>query len=174
MINIVIGSHKRFERVEPVIEHSIRKHTKSDINIIIARPEYFGYKDEGCTGFSKIRWMVPEIVGYKGFAIYLDVDMIVMSDIQELFEMRRKNRWCCLADGSTEVMVIDCEARKTEISRNIPGEWNVEDYSAEPRDLKMAKILHFTDLKSQPWFFDHPKGWLSKIWFKYEKDSKSF
>lgn len=68
-----------------------------------------------------------------------------------------------------EVMVVNC-AKKTSI-KIIPPEWNIEDYSATPEDLKTAKIIHFTDLKTQPWFYEHPKPWLSKIWFDMEREA---
>lgn len=37
------------------------------------------------TGFSFTRFLIPEICGYEGRAIYLDADMLVFSDIAELW-----------------------------------------------------------------------------------------
>lgn len=167
MIRVFIGSHRRFERVEPVIEYSIRKYATEPVEIVILRPEYFGCEDSGCTGFSKMRWEIPRICNYEGHAIYLDVDMVLQADIKELWAYRAY-RTATMYDGSTEVMVINCS--NPERVGIIPKEWNVEDYAATPEDLETAKLIHYTDLKTQPWFYDHPKPWLTKIWFDLEKE----
>lgn len=166
-IRIFIGSHKKFSRCEPVIKYSIEKYASQPVDIKFLRPEYYGKQDTGCTGFSKMRWEIPRICDYKGHAIYLDVDMILMSDIAELWAYK-SNKTVLLKDGSTEVMVMNCS--NTDSVKSIPLEWNVEDYSATPDDLITARLIHFTDLKCQPWFHEHPKPWLSKIWFDMEKE----
>lgn len=171
MIRVFIGSHKRFERCEPVIEYSIRKYASEPVDIKFLRPEYYGCEDSGCTGFSKMRWEIPRICNYKGHAIYLDVDMILQADIAGLWGYRSPHRNIVLVDGSTEAMVLNCEKPANLVLPAIPKEWNVEDWKAEPEDLETAKLIHFTDLKNQPWFYDHPKPWLSKIWFDMEREA---
>jgi len=123
-----------------------------------------GLKPTGCTGFSMYRYAIPELCGYQGFAIYLDVDMLLVSDIAELWDYRESGKWVSLVDGSTEVMVIDCAVRnnippipdlmrlhksqvRPQLTPRIPLEWNCEDRAPEG-----AKLIHFTDLKRQPWF----------------------
>lgn len=170
MIRVFIGSHKRFERCEPVIEYSIRKYASEPVEINIMRPEYYGCEDAGCTGFSKMRWEVPRICNYQGHAIYLDVDMILQADIAGLWSYRHLND-CVMVDGSTEVMVMNCGNRVSALYPSIHYVWNLEDYRAEPEGLETAKLIHFTDLKNQPWFYEHPKPWLSKIWFDMERES---
>ena len=188
MKNIVIGSHKNFEVVEPVIKYSITKFAK-DVNIILARPEYYDLPYTGCTGFSNIRFYVPHICKFKGFAIYLDVDMILLSDVTELFKYAAKGKYVCVEDGSTEVAVIDCETQKMKIpyDRNkweheknlnlkkaIPKVWNCEDWCSTPEEVKKAKLIHFTDLKNQPWNKKSPNKPMMKIWEKYAADSQRF
>ena len=171
MTRVFIGSHKRFERCEPVIEWSIRKYASEPVEINFLRPEYYGCEDSGCTGFSRMRYEIPRICNYEGHAIYLDVDMILQADIAELWDYRHSGFTAIMQDCSSEVMVVDCEAEFFNIIRAIPEEWNVEDYAATQEDLKTAKLIHYTDLKYQPWFFEHPKPWLSKIWFDMEKEA---
>jgi lipopolysaccharide biosynthesis glycosyltransferase len=108
------------------------------------------------------RYAIAEIFG-EGFAIYLDVDMLLVSDIAELWGYRKHGEWRCLQDGSTEVMVIDCAVRNgvppigqlmrlkknqvhPKLNPAIPLEWNCEDSAPDG-----AKLIHFTDLKRQPW-----------------------
>lgn len=167
-IKVFIGSHKRFARCEPVIEYSIRKYASEPVDIQFLRPDRYGCPETGCTGFSRMRWEIPRICNHKGYAIYLDVDMILMTDIKELWDMRQEGKCLTMMDGSTEVMVMDCNyASKLAY---IPHEWNVEDYRATREDIAEAKIIHYTDLKTQPWFYEHPKPWLSGIWFDMERE----
>ena len=189
MIRVCIGSHKRFERCEPVIRWSIIKHASEPVEIIFLRPEYFGYPDSGCTGFSKMRYCVPNICNFSGSAIYLDVDMILMSDIAELWinhAVDDVDFWHCMIDGSDEVSVINCENTQyirhfprdplSNIPDNypsIPKEWNCEDWNHKNWKLEDAKLIHFTDLKRQPWSCDNPHSKeLAKIWFELESEAK--
>ena len=127
---------------------SIVKNTKADVSITHLYPEV----EEGCTGFSKVRWTIDR-------GIYLDCDMIVLGDIAELWSYRRSGKFVCMQDGSTEVAVIDGVSKLPLI----PREWNVED-----RIEKGMKLLHFTDLKCQPWFYDHPNPEAVEIWKQYK------
>jgi hypothetical protein len=169
MIRVFIGSHKKFERVEPVIEYSIRKHASEPVEINIMRPEYYDCTDSGCTGFSLIRWEIPRICNYEGYAIYLDVDMILMSDIKELWDMRTPKSNLRMIDGANEVMVTDCSYRSPSFNA-IPKEWNCEDYDYPNWKLEEAKLIHFTDLKSQPWDGGTKYPELAYIWFDIERE----
>ena len=86
--------------------------------------------------------------------------MIVYGDIADLWEMREPGKYVCMVDGSTEVAVIDncqhqCRNKREHyrlpMVRKIPMEWNCEDQV----ELGM-KLLHFTALDTQPWFYSHP------------------
>lgn len=74
-----------------VLEYSIRKHASMSVEVFplhlggvdIPRP-----KDERNwprTPFSFQRFIIPELAGYKGRAIYLDSDMQVFKDIKDLW-----------------------------------------------------------------------------------------
>lgn len=184
MIRIFVGSANKFAMVEPAMERSIRENTDHEVDITFMRPESMGIPLTGCTGFTNLRFAVPELADFAGFAIYLDVDMFLLGDIAELWALRRKGEWLSLADGSTEVSVIDCAS--TPVTQQIPPvselhryskwallekidplfiigmEWNSED-----RITPGAKLLHFTDLKTQPWFYHHPDPEAVQQWEKY-------
>ena len=165
MIRIFVGSNEPYLEQEKVLELSIREHTDAEVEITFMRPGENGLSACGCTGFSQFRYCVPELAGHTGYAIYLDVDMILLADISELWVWRRAGKWICLKNGKTEVSVIDCTLRlgsKAEICRQskpqmvararrymvqcIPNEWNVTDKVTEG-----MKLLHFTNLRTQPW-----------------------
>ena len=182
MIRIFIGSADKFACCEPVIERSILANTSEPVEITFMRPETLGIPPTGCTGFTNLRYAVPELAGYSGFAIYLDVDMVVLGDIAELYSYQEAGKWVCMGDSSDEVSVISCGTHrhmpslqnihrhhknhlKTMTRRRpaIPPCWNVEDRVEEG-----MKLLHFTDLDRQPWFSDnHPCPDAVEIWNAY-------
>jgi len=171
VIPVFIASSDRFADVEWMTKFSIEQNTNADVKIYIVRPQWFGMQESGCTGFTNVRYAVPQLCRLLGheFGIYLNCDMLVIGDIAELYLHRRYGKWVCLEDGSNEVSVI-CSSinfpdksvlhtrHKGTLPRGylypeIPLEWNCED------EIKpFMKLLHFTDLKSQPWFYDHPNA----------------
>ena len=69
-----------------------------------------GYKEQhndGSNHFIYSRFLVPHLTNYNGWAIFLDGDMILRTDIQELWKLR---------DESKAVMVVkhDYKTRMTE------------------------------------------------------------
>ena len=184
MIPIYIASSEKFECCEPVIVRSIKENTAANTDIKIVRPSDIGMRPTGCTGFTNVRFAIPHLLRRDGYeyGIYLDVDMLVLGDISELFKYQNKGRYTCLKDGSTEVAVVSGHVgapsineigytnknelmRTLPISRKIPLSWNVEDTI-----VPGTKLLHFTDLKCQPWFEEnqpHPCEEAVKIWEYY-------
>jgi hypothetical protein len=168
MIPVFVASSDRFAEVEWLTPFSIRENTTAEVDIYIVRPGEWGMEESGCTGFTNVRWAVAEICRERGFeyGIYLDVDMLVLGDVAELWEYRRPGKWVCMEDGSNEVSIIDSSLKyppKSHIHKRhkgtlprgdhlpiIPMEWNVEDRVEEG-----MKLLHFTSLAHQPWFHEH-------------------
>lgn len=168
MIGIFIASSTRFASIEWMTEYSIQENWSQPYPIHVVRPVWYGMQEHGCTGFTNVRYAIPELCREYGydFGIYLDVDMLVLGDIAELAGYARREKWVCMADGSNEVSVI-CSTlkfpwkstlhkyKKHELPQDflplIPLEWNVED------EIRPGmKLLHFTSLDHQPWFHTHP------------------
>lgn len=172
MIPIYIGISERFRFLEGMTSQSILDNTNADVEIIHLYPEI----ESGCTGFSDVRYTIK-----KG--IYLDVDMVVLGDIKELWDYRKESYFVCLKDGQTEVSVIDCnhscrnknEQHKLPKKNDIPMEWNVTDAWRESGKViyrqgvpENTKLFHFTALQSQPWFHDHPNKEAVKLYEHYK------
>ena len=158
-MDVYIGIAHRFDCIKGMTERSIRENTKADINIIHLYPE----QERGVTGFTDVRYKID-----KG--IYLDVDMIVLDDIVKLWKYREEGKYVCLADGSTEVAVIDRGNAIGELPRSakIPLRWNVEDYKYIGKPLPAdIGIFHFTSLKHQPWFHEHPNKEAIALYERY-------
>ena len=160
-IPIFIGISERFRFLEGLTAFSIRENTNHPVDITHLYPSV----ESGCTGFSDVRFTIE-------YGIYLDVDMIVLGDIAELWAYRKKDKFVCLKDGSTEVAVIDCKHRcrnkreldKLPMARDIPLVWNVED-----RVTRDAKLVHYTDLNTQPWFYTHPDKEATQLYENYKQ-----
>jgi hypothetical protein len=181
---IFVGSHPWFARCEPVCEYAIRKHAKVHHDIIFMQPQNYGYPETGCTGFTNMRYAIPHLT-MSEFAIYLDVDMLVLADITELERYACKGAWSCLQDGSNEVIVIDCSLaipshdiktgnkmmlhNRIPWNASIPLSWNCEDPAMVSDDMK---LIHFTNLKTQPWFYEKNQSEAAQLWLQYEADAR--
>ena len=158
-IPVFIGISERFREIEGLTERSVLENTNSRVQITHLYPDV----ESGCTGFSNVRYSIK-------YGIYLDCDMIVLGDIAELWSYRRKGRFVCMADGSTEVAVIDCDHNCQNKHQQhllpkspiIPLDWNVED-EVRPG----MKLLHFTGLNTQPWFYEHPSQAAVNVYERY-------
>lgn len=129
-LSIYVGFDSREAVASEVCSHSIRRRTKTPLNI-----QYLKHKDlrqsgyfkrewliEGTTGnfrdlvddrpfsteFSHTRFLVPRLMEYKGWALFMDSDMIFLSDIKKLFD---------LCDDKYAVMCVKHNHRPTSIMK---------------------------------------------------------
>jgi lipopolysaccharide biosynthesis glycosyltransferase len=155
---------------ERVLEYSIRKNTAEDVDLTFMRP---GWKSAP-TGFSTHRYLIPSLCNWEGYAIYLDVDMLVLGDLRELMDYAIPGKWAITGNCRDEVAVIDCsvgrdflpteEQLKTSEGKRlarqalldndvyaniVPKQWNVESI----HELPNPKLIHYTNTHTQPW---HP------------------
>jgi hypothetical protein len=115
----VIGTEASQLVPERVLEHSIRAHTRAALEIL---PRRQSEPRRGGTRFGFVRFGVPALCGYRGRAIYLDADQLVLADVQELADSLDAEHAVALVqqpEGSfaglpveprneTSVMVLDC------------------------------------------------------------------
>ena len=91
MIPIFIGFDSREAIDYSVLSNSIVRHSSSPISITpIKLSNLIFYKEthtDGSTEFSYSRFLVPYLMDYKGWAIYMDSDMLCLSDITELWNL---------------------------------------------------------------------------------------
>jgi len=170
-----------------VLEYSIRKHASLNVKVTplhqcgINIPTPQDSKNLPRTPFSFQRFLIPEIVGYVGRAIYLDSDMQVFQDIRKLWTLPL-NDVQLMAVGDTgnqrrpqfSVMLLDCAALQWNI-RDIVSNLDRQTYSYEDLmqrmvvaeqisgdipscwnslerfDAKQTALLHYTDMTTQPW-----------------------
>lgn len=111
MIPIFIGYDKREAAAYHVCANSIIRHATSPISLNpLSLNLLKGYEEkhsDGSNHFIYSRFLIPHLMGYKGWAIFMDGDMILRDDVTKLWNMR---------DESKAVMVVkhDYKTRMTE------------------------------------------------------------
>lgn len=162
VLDVYIGAHESgySDDAVAVVKGTILANTITDI-------KFTELSDGGPgTGFSTVRWNIPQTEGY---AIYLDSDVIVYGDIADLLDyalpgmyvggwsVNKKTGARC---RGTMPAVIDCAAQGTQSLREhveagihstyrcmIPKEWNNCGEYIEGETL----MLHLTEQSKQPW-----------------------
>jgi hypothetical protein len=144
------------------------------------------------TPFSFQRFLIPEVCGFQGRAIYLDADMQVFADIDAVWSAPMDgNDLLAVSEGTAgrkgqfSVMLLDCERLNWRIEdvvrgldeerytyeqlmhemcvagsvgRTLDPAWN----SLEAYIAGSTKLLHYTDMDTQPWVsMDNP---LAPLW----------
>jgi lipopolysaccharide biosynthesis glycosyltransferase len=90
-IRVFVGADRSQQLAISVLEYSIKRHTKADVQVIpmldLPVPVPKDPRNGQRTGFSFSRFCIPKLAGYRGKAIYMDADMMVFRDIRELWEL---------------------------------------------------------------------------------------
>ncbi|WP_018411141.1 glycosyltransferase family protein [Methyloversatilis thermotolerans] len=170
-----------------VLAYSIRRHASCavkvtplcDVGISIPKPR--APENQPRTPFSFQRFLIPEVCGYEGHAIYLDSDMLVFKDMVKLWR-RPLGDAAILAAYSTSasgrkpqysVMLMDCGKLGWNIREIVDqldaGTLTYEqlmytsslarahaDIEPEWNSLESYRegrtaLLHYTDMNTQPW-----------------------
>jgi hypothetical protein len=143
-IRVFVGADRSQQLAISVLEYSIRRHTTAqvqvtpmiDLPVPVPRDPRNGQR----TGFSFSRFCIPKLAGYRGKAIYMDADMLVFSDIRELWSLpfdgakiiiqkevkfeaettakagapKKRKKQCA-------VMLLDCDRLDWDIDRIVEG-----------------------------------------------------
>lgn len=190
-IRVFVGTDMRSQKPERVLEHSIRKNTPGPVEIIWMRawedPFWSDWKNQPtlphqqhqwATPFTMFRYAIPEATNFKGRAIYMDSDMVVLGDLAELWHRPNAAPWHTQDLKRFDVCVIDCEPFHEAVA---DGKWPTiakmrregpmpPDMRRMVRDLGFldpgldrnwnsmdeyvpgqTKLLHFTRMQTQPW-----------------------
>ncbi len=116
-----------------VLEYSLRKHSSIPIEIewmrLSRNPDSFWYSDgkgsgwttdRWATPFSAFRWGIPAYCNFEGRALYLDADIMFMSDVAEMWNHPIGGGRAILASGAGRELrlgelVWDCAAAKAVV-----------------------------------------------------------
>lgn len=139
-VRIFIGSGEASRLERKVLIHSLRKNSRSllDIHVFngthnaierndeqpVAAPLSLRAKYRSVTEFSNYRFLIPQLCGYQGRAIWIDSDTISLVDIAQLFRTPMNGAdLLAKADAyhgggwALSVMLIDCARCRFDIER---------------------------------------------------------
>ena len=188
MINIFIGTSGFGADAEAqmVLEYSIKKHTSVDVNIRWLKTsqdpnsKLFGWsKSRWGTPFSGYRWAIPEICDFKGKAIYMDSDVMVLSDLKNLWNQEFDDNKVVLSKGEAAPQRYCVSLWNNEYAKNFlpsvksmridpfihdkmidffadnqeivqPFEGNWNCVDGEGLPIEEIQTLHFSDMQTQP------------------------
>lgn len=89
-LRVFVGADEPHLLATRVLDHSIRKHCSKPVVLTplynLSHPMPRDERNRPRTPFSFYRFMIPQLRGYRGKALYLDPHMLVFGDIAELWE----------------------------------------------------------------------------------------
>ncbi len=153
-IRVFIGTDESQLGAAAVLKQSIMETASMPVRVETMErldiPQPKDVRQSQRTGFSFSRWAIPELCGYQGRAIYIDADMMVFTDIKELWEWPMGDATIAIVDGrdtsycadwakgnknETSVMVLDCAKAKWSLASLIEGLDGKYDYKQMMSDL---------------------------------------
>ncbi len=91
MLKIFIGYDHRQPVSYNVLQYSILKNASVPVSITpIVLPQVnkvCGFRRHGLTPFTYSRFLVPYLCNYEGWALFLDIDILLLDDIKKLFDL---------------------------------------------------------------------------------------
>lgn len=167
MHKVFIGYDERQPVSYNVLQHSIIRQASKPISVTPLVLKQLPLKRVGLTPFTFSRFLVPFLCNYEGFALFLDIDMMLNADICELFSLADEQYAVQVVKNDkrfewASAMLFNCakckiltpdyvetagglhtiEWCKPEEIGALPSEWNhLVGYDAPRND---AKLIHFT------------------------------
>lgn len=144
-VRIYVGTESSQHRAERVLLWSIYQQRNSQRRYeIYLMHDLAGFTRRGWkTGFTAYRYAIPEFAGFKGRAIYNDVDQIYLDDPGVLFDQAMTGSGIlALNTIDTSVMLIDCAA--------LEGIWDKQSIATAPRDRLHVSMLEYLNNRSKP------------------------
>lgn len=197
-IHIYIGCTEAQELIAKVLSWSVVRRTQRPVRFYSLYAHAVDFEmpsnrqNRPGTPFSFHRFMIPEIAGYRGRAIYMDCDQIVFKDVARLHDrpMHGAPLLCCDTRHKrkptpmkrSSMMLLDCSRLDWQIQRIVrdldagyysyQALFSLEGYRHTlPRAWNTldryrwpwTALLHFTNKARQPWI--HHRHTLAYLWF---------
>jgi lipopolysaccharide biosynthesis glycosyltransferase len=90
-LDIFVGTDRSQLLAVSVLEFSIKRHTNRKVRVCplsdLDLPEPKDIRQGSRTNFSFTRFAIPELMDFQGRALYLDADMLVFKDINQLWNI---------------------------------------------------------------------------------------
>jgi lipopolysaccharide biosynthesis glycosyltransferase len=194
MLRIFIGYDARQPVSFNVLQQSIISRSSKPVAITPLVIEQLPIKRVGLTPFTFSRFLVPYLCDFQGWALFLDIDMLVRDDIASLFELA-DDRYAAMVSKNEKkfewasAILFNCEKNtilkpdyieraeklhhiawlKEEEIGDLPREWNHLVGYDEP--LNDAKLVHYT--QGIPCFPETITSEYVKEWHEEHKKTNS-
>jgi len=173
MINIFIGYDHREAIAYHVCANSIIRHSSKPISFtplaLTNMQDYQETHTDGSNQFIYSRFLVPHLMEYNGWAIFMDGDMLVRDDIEKLWSLR---------DDTKAVMVVkhNYKTKMTEKylgakNENYPRKnwssvilWNCGHAANKVVTPEFIETATGAQLHRFTWLADELVGELPKVW----------
>lgn len=133
-LKIFIGYDRRQTVAYTVLQYSLLKHAEQPISITPLNADTLpSINREALTPFAYTRFLVPWLCGFEGWAVFMDLDMLVTADIGGLFSY---------ADGRYALMVVDTHHRFERASMMLLNCGHPANRALTPEYVNAAKGLH--------------------------------
>jgi len=174
---IYVGYDSHEEVAWEVFRHSILKRSSVPVEVIPLKREelqkrgvYWREQDpKQSTEFTYLRFLVPYLAGYSGWAAFVDDDFLCLRDIAELLD---------LTDDKYALMCVQHDFRPTVKTKlaNVAQEWyprknwsSVMMFNAGHPSNKACSLSHVnsesgTSLHRMKWLKDEEIGALPHVW----------
>ncbi|MFK8020850.1 MAG: glycosyltransferase [Pseudomonadales bacterium] len=206
-VRVFVGSDDAQLAGVKVLEYSIKKHASLSVEVVAIDdkpiPEPINPEHRSRSGFSFSRFHIPELCEYKGRAIYVDADMLVFTDIADLWNTPFEGAHVLYSelqndDGQripqTSVMLLDCGKLDWQVNNIIKGfdeeQWDYHDImyhmcmvppskkraglpfewnSLEHYEEGKTRLIHYTDMPTQPWVSNKNKH--GNLWYATAREA---
>jgi hypothetical protein len=138
---VFVGADRSQLLAAKVLEYSIHKHASGPVRVVpmidLPVPLPKDEKNRQRTGFSFSRFAIPKLANYRQRALYLDSDMLVFSDLSELWKIEfGKQKILCTFQNLPEawkdnswahpgrqysVMLLDCQSLNWDVNEVVAG-----------------------------------------------------
>lgn len=178
-MRVFVGTDESQAIPTKVLEYSIKKHASGPVDFqgmtgeAIPVPQHPANRAR--TGFSFCRFTIPERCGYQDRALYLDADMLVFTDIAELWRLPfgEKKLFCTWQPETPAawkgnpafktgrhyaVMLLDCERLRWDMREIVRGlDEGRYDYRQLMNDLCIVPPEHVDHRLGTEW--NHLEVW---------------
>jgi len=124
---IFVGADRSQLLAVKVLEFSIKRRTEMAVAVRsmhdLDLPDPKDVRQGKRTGFSFTRFAIPKLAGYRGRALYLDADMLVLRDLRELY-------------------AIPFDGAKVHVQEELPDHARKPDKAAAPKQrVKQCSVM---------------------------------
>ena len=173
MIRLFIGYDPREAVVYHVCVNSIIRQASQPLSFtplaLRTLPRYAERHRDGSNQFIYSRFLVPELMGYTGWALYIDGDMLLRADIAELWKLRDESKavLCVHHDYRTKMRQKYLGAKNEDYPRKNWSSvmlWNCGHPANRALTPAFVEQASGAQLHRFTWLKDDLIGELPKVW----------